>query len=215
MDDYTTFRTCLETRGMHHVNYYEPYMVFPNTSEFNSKLTALPLLQRGALDASRYFSRYCYQINPNLGTIQTTQVKTYGEHYEMPYTKSYNNLTASFYLDNDGIMYQIFSVWMECIFNTKTRTIGYLEDYAGTLSLTLRRPSRPEDLPSSSLTPQLTNTETVIVYESIYPKEISPLPLSGMVGQTPTQFDVTFAYRRAYVKGIGDNAPSDLTWTFV
>jgi hypothetical protein len=212
MIDFPDFKSLVSFSGIHQTNFYDAIMIFPSTSDFDARIKSFGWLG-GTTDASRHFTKLCYQVNASLGSIQTAQVRTYGEHYEMPYTKSYGNIMASFYLDNDCLMYKIFNVWMECIYNTKTRTVGYLDDYAGTLYLTLRRPARPTHLrPTlvSFLTEPPSDNEAVIVYDYIYPKEISPLPLNGMSGQTATQFDVTFAYRRSYVEGIGDKTPSDL-----
>lgn len=181
-----TFQSVLNNTGFHQSNCYDIKVNIPGNSKLVANLARYKITPQVV---SQMFSTCCYQVSPNVGTIQTSNVRTYGEPYEVPYGKSYDPVNFGFYMDNDGLMYRILEIWYETIFNSSTRTLGYLNDYACDIEIIFTK--RGTNSGSSS-------TEFMrIVLEKAYPKIISTIPLSGMSSNTITQFDTTFAYRRA------------------
>ncbi len=71
-------------------------------------------------------------------THMTTEMRTYGEIFEMPYGISYPDLNMTFYLDNTVQSKTFFDNWSNEIFNKKTRTIGYYRDYVRDMDLYLQ-----------------------------------------------------------------------------
>lgn len=195
---FKSFKNVLNDSGFHMTNCYDIELGLP--TKISKLASKLDISNRDLLDL---ISVCCYQVQASVGTIQTATVRTYGEPYEMPSGKSYEGLTLSFYLDNGGKLYRFFNEWYNAIYNSRTRTMGYLEDYAGTLTLDLtkRGAADSEALETFLAFLQIEGNNIVnkIVYTDFFPKSISPIPLSGMSGNTATQFDVGFNYRRAFV----------------
>lgn len=193
------FKNVLNSKGFHQINCYDLELSLPrNMSNIASKLGVKP---RDLMDL---FSVCCYQVQPTVGTIQTATVRTYGEPYEMPSGKTYESINLGFYYDNGGVLYRFLNEWYNSIFNPETRTMGYLEDYAGTLTIdfTKRGAKDSEALESffGFLLVEGDNVVNKVEYTDFFPKSISAIPLNGMSNNAPTQFDVTFNYRRAFVK---------------
>ena len=194
-----TFKNILNSKGFHQANCYDVELSLPrNMGEIASKIGAKP---RDLMDL---FSVCCYQVQPAVGTLQTATVRTYGEPYEMPSGKTYESLNLGFYYDNGGLLYRFLNEWYNSIFNPETRTMGYLEDYAGTLTIdfTKRGATDNESLESffGFLLTKGENIVNKIEYTDFFPKAISAVPLNGLSGNTLTMFDVSFNYRRAFLK---------------
>lgn len=193
-----TFKNVLNQKGFHQINCYDIELALPrNARRIASKIGSTP---RELMDL---FSVCCYRLEPSVGTIQMATVRTYGEPYEMPSGKTYESINMGFYYDNGGVLYRFLNEWYNSIFNPYNRTLGYLEDYAGTLTVdfTKRGAKDSEALESffGFLLYKGENVVNQIKYTDFFPKSISAIPLNGMSNNAPTQFDVTFNYRRAFV----------------
>ena len=127
---------------------------------------------------------------PN-GAINTTAVRTYGENFEMPYSKSYDTSNFTHYLDNNGKIHKFYNVWMREIYDPYTRTVGYNSNYACDISLLLYR--RVRIMGEFKHEPFIE-----ITMEKAYPKSVNPFSMQGLSGNAPTQFDVTMVCRRIF-----------------
>ena len=129
---------------------------------------------------------------PN-GAINTTAIRTYGENFEVPYSKSYDTSNFTHYLDNNGRIHRFYNAWMREIYDPYKRTVGYMTDYACDIMITLYR--RVERNGESVNEPFIE-----IDMEKAFPKSVNPFSMSGLSGNTPTQFDVTIVCRRIFTK---------------
>lgn len=144
--------------------------------------------------ANQRISETCTNINTPTGNISTTQIKNGGDILNIPYEKIYEQCIMTFYMDWGGIVHGIFSNWLECVFDTRTKTFGYHSDYSANsvdISFTKRE---------SSAEPF-----KIIRLVDCYPTAISPIPLSGLSGGNATQFDVTVVYRHSIVDNMGQS----------
>lgn len=172
--------------GIHRANKYDlsfnlPSMVLQRaTTEMTTNITEL----------NKMLSTHCTNVIVPQGNISTTQVRVMGEARSVPYDKIYDTATFTFYMDNNGIVHKLFSIWMSCIFDPNTRLYNYYDDFV-----------------SQNIDIRLTNNETVngsdpIAFKTVrlleaYPSTIAPIQLTGLTGAQPTQFDVTMVCRRA------------------
>lgn len=109
------FISQIKTRGLARTNRYEVKIPFPQLDPKN--------------EMQRVASLFCDAINLPGAALSTTPMKTYGEVREMPYEKIYDPVTMSFYVDSGLEIKRAFETWMELIFNTNTRAIGYYNNY--------------------------------------------------------------------------------------
>ena len=129
---------------------------------------------------------------PN-GAINTTAIRTYGENFEMPYSKSYDRSNGTDYLDNNGRIHKLYNIWMKEIYNPYTRTVGYNSDYACDISLLLYRRVHRGGM-------YVHEPFIEITMEKAYPKAMNPFSMQGLSSNAPTQFDVTMVCRRIFAK---------------
>lgn len=72
---------------------------------------------------------FCDQVQlPGLN-LSTVQNRTFGEFRETPYEKLFDNITMSFYVDNDMKVKSLFDNWMASIQDPTTRTFRYYDQY--------------------------------------------------------------------------------------
>lgn len=109
------FISQVKTRGLARINRYEVVVPFPQPDP------------RGEM--KRVANLFCDSVNLPGAAISTTPMKTFGEVREMPYEKIYDPVTMSFYVDSGLEIKKAFESWMELIYNTKTRTLGYYQKY--------------------------------------------------------------------------------------
>lgn len=102
----------VKNRGLARTNRYEVVIIFPTAPE-----------------TVRVANLFCDAVTLPGANISTTPMKTFGETREMPYEKIYDPVTMSFYVDSDLEIKKAFEEWMEMIYNSKTRTLGYYQDY--------------------------------------------------------------------------------------
>lgn len=109
------FISQIKTRGLARTNRYEVMIPFPQPDP------------RGQL--KNIANLFCDAVTLPGAALSTTPMKTFGETREMPYEKIYDNVTMSFYVDSGLDIKVAFEDWMEKIFDTTTRTIGYYNNY--------------------------------------------------------------------------------------
>ena len=138
---------------------------------------------------------------PN-GAINTTPVRTYGENFEMPYSKSYDSSNFTHYLDNNGEIHRLYNIWMKEIYDPYTRTVGYNSNYACDIKIMLyRRANHKEIGYIHNPNVQVAHEPFIeVTMEKAYPKSMNPFSMQGLSGNAPTQFDVTMVCRRIFAK---------------
>jgi hypothetical protein len=78
---------------------------------------------------------FCDQIQLPGVNYSTTQIRTFGEFRETPYEKLYDNLTMSFYVDNDMKVKGLFDDWIGSIQDPITRTFSYYDQYISEMKI--------------------------------------------------------------------------------
>lgn len=78
---------------------------------------------------------FCDQVQlPGLN-LSTVQNRTFGEFRETPYEKLFDNITMSFYVDNDMRVKSLFDSWMASIQDPITRTFRYYDQYTSDMTI--------------------------------------------------------------------------------
>ena len=176
--------------GIHTANKYD-VMICPTTRM--SKVWAGLNYNQDTIQ--KYFNLTLVDLTIPNGAIATTAVRSYGEAVEMPYSKSYDSANFTHYLDNNGIVHELYTAWMNEVFDPYTRTMGYYTDYACKIEIKMYRRMRGDN--------GFYNEPFVVVtLEDAYPKAINPFSMQGLSGNAPTQFDVTMTCRRILTKYI-------------
>jgi len=106
---------------------------------------------------------FCDQIQLPGVNYSTTQNRTFGEFRETPYEKLYDNLTMSFYVDNDMKVKGLFDDWIGSIQDPITRKFSYYNDYISNMTIEI------QDLQSK--------TRYEMTLWECYPKNISSIQL--------------------------------------
>lgn len=136
------------------------------TNRYKVNITS-PISMRPFMGSSRLISLFCEETSlPGLN-IATTQHNVMGEHRQFPYMKNYDNVSMTFYIDNDFEVKGFFDNWLKYISDDSSKITSYYSDY---ISPTIEI----DVLPMGSESP----THTVILHEA-YPKAISSMMLSA------------------------------------
>lgn len=72
---------------------------------------------------------FCDQVQLPGVNYSTVQNRTFGEFRETPYEKIYDNITMSFYVDNDMKVKRLFDDWIGMISDPQTRVFNYYKNY--------------------------------------------------------------------------------------
>lgn len=128
---------------------------------------ATPPLMTGFMNSGRLITLFCESTSlPGL-IIRTTEQRIMGEMREFPYIKQYDNITLSFYIDNNFEVKGFFDNWLNSVSNTQNKITSYYKDYIAPTVLI-------EVLPMDSEV----STYSITLHEA-YPKGISPIQLSA------------------------------------
>jgi hypothetical protein len=68
----------------------------------------------------------------------TVQNRTFGEFRETPYERLYDNVTMTFYVDNDMKVKVLFDDWINSVQNPDTRTFNYYNDYISDMTIEIQ-----------------------------------------------------------------------------
>lgn len=153
----------VKNRGLARVNRYEVVIVFPT-----------------APGTVRVANLFCDAVTLPGANISTTPARVFGETREMPYEKIYDPVTMSFYIDSDLEIKKAFEEWMEMIFNTKTRTLGYYRDY-----------TRPVEIYVKGLSDE---SPYKLTLHEAYPKTINSIQLDAN-GKEVMKMTLTMQYK--------------------
>ena len=97
------------------------------TSRYSIVLSP-PKDMRGQRDM-RKIQLFCSDVQIPGVTLSTTQIRMFGEVRESPYEKMFDNITLSFYVDNNMKVKQFFDDWMGIIQSPSSRNFGYYKNY--------------------------------------------------------------------------------------
>lgn len=122
----------------------------------------------------------CDQVQVPGLNYSTTANLSYGETREIPYTRLYDNITMSFYVDNDMLTKKYFDDWLFSIQNPVTRTFNYYNQYTTDIII------KVEDLNNES-------PYAVKLFEC-YPKNISAISLDYSTRDV-MKLSLTMAYK--------------------
>jgi len=124
---------------------------------------------------------FCDQVQLPGISFGTNQVRSYGEFYETPYEKLFEQITMSFYVDTEMVVKSLFDSWMELIQNPITRDFSYLNDYT-----------------TDRITIYVEDTMSFKRYKvdlfKCYPKAIAPIQLD-YAARDIMKLSVTFVYK--------------------
>ena len=136
------------------------------TNRYKVNITP-PIMMRSLMASNRLISLFCEETAlPGL-KIATTEHNVMGEHRQFPYMKNYDNVSMSFYIDNNFEVKGFFDNWLKCISDDSNKITSYYSDYISpTVEINV--------LPMGSEM----STHTVILHEA-YPKAISNIELSA------------------------------------
>lgn len=97
----------------------------------------LVTFDRGIPDELRFVQLFCDTASLPGVNIASTPATTYGETREMPYSRTFNEIQLSFYLDADMSIKKFFDDWKDAVINPITRSPGYYNDYTRTVRVQL------------------------------------------------------------------------------
>lgn len=128
---------------------------------------ATPMLMMGFIQSGRLITLFCESTSLPGQVITTIEQRIMGETREFPYSKMYDNITLSFYIDNNFEVKGFFDNWLNSVSNTQNKITSYYKDYIAPTVLI-------EVLPMDSEIA----TYTITLHE-VYPKAISSILLSA------------------------------------
>lgn len=112
--------------------------------------------------------------------ISTDPARIFGEDREMPYERTYEPFTTTFYVDSNLQVKTAFDNWMSMIIDPKTRTIGYYRDYVKDIKIHVENVDDSRPL-------------TITVFEA-YPKSVMGIQMSYSLNNVMS-LSVTWQYR--------------------
>lgn len=106
---------------------------------------------------------FCDQVQLPGVSFATIQNRSFGEFREVPYEKLFNEISMSFYVDQNLYVKSFFDAWVNSIQNPNTRTFAYYKSYITQMTINV------EDVQD--------NVRYKIVAHECYPKTVSPIQL--------------------------------------
>jgi hypothetical protein len=128
----------------------------------------------------RLVSMFCDQVQiPGLN-YNTAPNLTYGETREAPYQRMYDNLSLSFYVDNEMKVKKYFDDWQYSIQNPVTRSFNYYANYIKPIQIGV------EDIASK--------TKYMVELRECYPKTVGAIQMDS-ASKDLMKLSVTLAYK--------------------
>lgn len=159
------FITQIKTTGLARTNRFAVEMSPPSISNPNNIKTML---------------LFCDQANLPGANYVTTPSRTYGEVRELPYDKTFDNLSMTFYVDRGMHVKQIFDEWQAQIQDPYTRSFNYYDKYISDIVITV------QDINDK--------TQYKMKLFECYPKTITGINLDNQ-SKDVMKLQVTFQYR--------------------
>jgi hypothetical protein len=123
---------------------------------------------------------FCDQIQLPGVNYSTVQNRTFGEFRETPYEKLYDNLSMSFYVDNEMKVKSLFDDWIGIIQDPEKRTFSYYNDYTSKMTIEV------QDLQN--------NTRYEMTLWECYPKNIGSIQMD-YANKEYMKMQVTMQYK--------------------
>jgi hypothetical protein len=89
----------------------------------------IPNILRPINPDMRKIMLFCSEVQLPGQSISTAPLRTYGEFREAPYEKLYEQISMTFYVDNDMMVKMFFDNWMNSIQNPDKKSFAYYKDY--------------------------------------------------------------------------------------
>ncbi len=166
-------------------NQYELQLIFPpalSNSFFKNK--------KGSR-ANRLLPLYCKSVDLPDMNIATTPYKLFGEERETPTHRTFGNLTATFYVDSNLEVKQLFEAWVGMVIDPVNRTVQYRDNYvssSSTLMILNKDMGNGKDYYSDG------DLVYSVEFEELYPKTINAIPMTYQ-GSAAMELTVQFAYK--------------------
>ena len=128
---------------------------------------ATPALMTGFMNSGRLITLFCESTSLPGQVVATTEQRIMGETREFPYSKMFDNITLSFYIDNNFEVKGFFDNWLNSVSNTQNKITYYYKDYIAPTVLI-------EVLPMDSEV----SMYSITLHEA-YPKATSSIQLSA------------------------------------
>lgn len=143
---------------------------------------ATPTLMINTINTGRLITLFCESTTLPGQVIATSEQRIDGETREFYYKKLYNNVSMSFYIDNNFEVKRFFDIWTNSILNTKNKIVSYYKDYiAPTINIDVLPVE--SDIATYSMT----------LYEA-YPNNVYPIKLSADSREV-AMIGVNFTYK--------------------
>ena len=223
----TTFISAITNAGgvarpnRYSVSIYQPNIVSQSLSSSNNLLSvATQLAQQnqvsmqslgtlpdyfkdlgvGDLDIVPRLDFMCCKAELPGKTFNTSDVRTYGATFEMPYVDVYSDITLAFIVGRDMVERDFFDAWSYTIQDPETSDFNYVNDYATTV-----------DIYQLDEFGQTQNYGCRLF--QAWPKTIGELSLSYDQFNTFHILPITFTYRKWINVKINTNTPTSITAT--
>lgn len=167
------------------------------TARYSVVITPPDNLVGGIIIDNFSMKQICIQCDtiqvPGLN-YQTASNLTYGESREVPYTRLYDNINMTFYVDNNMNTKKFFDAWLFSIQDPVTRTFSYYEKYISDIDIYV------EDINNNS-------TYAVKLHEC-YPKSVNSIQLD-YASKDVMKLSINLAYK--YWTPINNRIPDDVS----
>jgi hypothetical protein len=150
----------------------------PSASHYQVTLPNL-----GRID-SRKIMLVCDTVDMPGVNIMTQELRTMGEPSEIPYGISYMPVNMTFIVDNNFNAKAYFAEWMNLVYNKRTRTVGYYDDYAKSKTVTIEALDKKGNIIWS------------VKLLEVYPKAVDSINFNNSNHET-LKLNVQFAYKFA------------------
>jgi hypothetical protein len=162
---WTEFKSQVKSKGLARSNRYE---------------VIIPRFPASSANGERLLTLFCDATNLPGMNILTQPQRFYGEAWELPYERSFDPVTLSFYMDSNFEIKEGFDRWQSRIINPTSRSINYYNDYVQDIEI---RVLNVDDRIPYSLT----------LYEA-YPKTINSIQLDA-AARDVMKLQVVMQYR--------------------
>ena len=115
----------------------QEFIAAVNTKGLARENRFLVTFDRGVSADLRFVQLFCETASLPGVSISSTPARTYGEAREMPYTRTFEAIRMSFYLDADMKIKKFFDDWKDSVINPITRSPGYYNDFTRTVKIDL------------------------------------------------------------------------------
>jgi hypothetical protein len=184
---------------------FPPFLQDSGSAQFarltNEKLPGMDVNARYSEmnSTQRLVSLFCETMSIPGMKIDTKDNRTYGPIFRMPMNRTYNDFTATFYLDREGKIRRFFDLWQEFIVNPKNNHFNFYKEYVSRAKIY----TLDEDLQDGTVA----DKESLYAVElfDIFPTEVASMEYAA--GDSEIQkVSVTFAYHKYEVKYLFEEA---------